>query len=686
VTLPVTSRVRIDIQVLRAVAVLAVILGHFWPNRFPGGFTGVDVFFVISGYLITAHMVSEVARSGRLNLVDFWMRRVRRILPAALSVIVVITISVLIIGSPSQIDILGRHVIASSLSAENLLLVWDAVDYNHQDDSTSPLQHYWSLAVEEQFYVVWPIVVAGTLGLATFARISGEMYRKLLLVTLALIVIGSFVYAATRDLSNPSTYFDPFARAWELGIGAIIAVAGWSGKWAPRRWIRVTTNLVAWGIIISVIFVPGLDESTPGFGVLSSVLATGAVIVIAAHMTDIRPALAQRTISALVWVGDRSFSAYLWHWPILILAPLALGEELTTAHKVIAIVVVVAVSAASFRFIEQPFRFSASPLIRRPQFLAPLAGAATAMVIVGAIVGVSSTTRSLELADVDSIVPTTTYQAPANGSSDYPYVPAFCNGAGAAVFDCSKTTTVEFGVETLPKFPPITPTCVEKGEVGNFFDCRLGAVDGTKSIAVVGDSHAKALWVAWDDLGKRLNTSVHAFFTDGCPYMRERGDKCDVANESIRGYLIDGSFEFVVLAQSVDHKWRIPDDIEQVGFSATYVDLIEHDVNFVVLKDSPGIGKSERSCFERNFRNPSECWIEREEAFAFRDFAFEAAVSLGVNTMDFSDIYCDDLKCPLAIGNVQVFRDYSHITTIFGKTLGPFIYNELIEQGFVTAE
>jgi len=136
-----------------------VILGHFWPDRLPGGFTGVDVFFVISGFLITTQIITEVQRSSRLNLVAFWMRRIRRIFPAAVSVIAAVAVTVLWIGSPDQLDILKRHVTASALSAENLLLSWDAVDYNHQGDTTSPLQHFWSLAVEEQFYLVWPLLI-----------------------------------------------------------------------------------------------------------------------------------------------------------------------------------------------------------------------------------------------------------------------------------------------------------------------------------------------------------------------------------------------------------------------------------------------------------------------------------------------------------------------------------------------
>lgn len=146
------TRHRVDLQILRAVAVLSVAIYHFWPSALPGGFAGVDVFFVISGFLITSLIAREIERTGKLNLANFWIRRIRRIFPAAATVIVFVVIAVATFGGPRQISSLASHTIASVFSAENFLLWWESTDYDAGTNSASPLQHYWSLAVEEQFF------------------------------------------------------------------------------------------------------------------------------------------------------------------------------------------------------------------------------------------------------------------------------------------------------------------------------------------------------------------------------------------------------------------------------------------------------------------------------------------------------------------------------------------------------
>jgi len=681
-TTPTPSHVRIDIQVLRATAVLAVILGHFWPQRFPGGFTGVDVFFVISGFLITSQIVSEVSRSARLNLVGFWMRRIRRILPAAITVIAVVAVTVLWIGLPDQIDILSRHVVASSLSAENLLLAWDAVDYNHRDDITSPLQHFWSLAVEEQFYLVWPVVISITLAMSRLWRLPLERFRRVVLLAICVLTVASFLYAATLDHTNPATYYDPFARAWELGIGAAIALTGSTSAARLTARGRQIAVLVAWAVIIGTAVVPGLEKLVPGLGVLPSVVATGIVIVCAAPMTSFRWPAARTSISGLVWLGDRSYSAYLWHWPFLIVTPLVIGVELTVFHKIALIAVVLAVSALSFRFIEQPFRLSQAAIARRPILLAPISAALTAILIFGTALATDIVTKSSATANTDSVVPSASAPVPEHANSEYPLVSPFCNGAGAAVFDCPPSTAVLFDSRALPFFPPASPTCVPRDN-GDFVDCVLGNPTSSRSLAVIGDSHAKALWVAWDDLGKREGLAVHTFFRDACPYSEGRQNECEERNATVRDRLFAGEFDFAILAQSVDHRQRHPDARERANFASTYRNLEAHGVPFVVVKDNPGIGEDEKDCFSRNFRNPSECAVNRAKGFSVPDLAFDVARELGYNTIDFSEIYCDDTICPLVLGGVRVYRDYRHITTIFGKTLGPFLHNELSKLGVI---
>jgi peptidoglycan/LPS O-acetylase OafA/YrhL len=677
------SRTRVDIQVLRAAAVLAVILGHFWPDRLPGGFTGVDVFFVISGFLITSQILSEVQRSSRLNLVAFWMRRIRRIFPAAVSVIAAVAITVLWIGSPDQLDILTRHVTASALSAENLLLSWDAVDYNHQGDTTSPLQHFWSLAVEEQFYLVWPLLVALGLALTRISQLPMARFLRILLLAICALTIASFVYSTSLDHTNPATYYDPLARAWELGVGAAIAVIGTTELARISARTRQLASLGASIVIIGVTFVPGLENAVPGLGVLPSVIGTGIVIIAAAPMTTFRFPIVARAVSGLRWLGDRSYSAYLWHWPILIMAPTVIGADLTFFPKVTALGLIVVVSALSFRFIEQPFRSTTAAVIRRPIFLATISASLTVLLIVGTTVATDNATKGLDAASAANLIPTPSVPSTDIVTPTHPPVQPFCDGAGAAVFECPPSTEVLFDTFSLPSFPPETPTCVPLINE-NYFDCILGDVNAPNAVVVVGDSHAKALWVAWDDVGKRLGVAVHAFFLNACPFVVGRGGLCTKRNDIVRNRLLAGEFAFAILVQSVDHPRRIPDPTERADFEATYSDLASHGVRFVVVKDNPGVGENERNCVNYNRDDASGCVMSRGKGFEFDDYAFDVAQELGLDTIDFSEIYCDHSTCPLVIGGVSVYRDSRHITAIFGKTLGPFLFDELATLGFTT--
>lgn len=680
------SRTRVDIQVLRAAAVLAVILGHFWPDRLPGGFTGVDVFFVISGFLITTQINSEVQRSSQLNLVAFWMRRIRRIFPAAVSVIAAVAVTVLWIGSPDQLDILKRHVTASALSAENLLLSWDAVDYNHQGDTTSPLQHFWSLAVEEQFYLVWPLLIVLGLALTRISQLPMARFLRILLLAICALTIASFVYSTALDHANPATYYDPLARAWELGVGAAIAVIGTTELARVSERTRQVASLGAWVVIIGVMFVPGLENAVPGLGVLPSVIGTGIVIIAAAPMTSFRFPIVARAVSGLRWLGDRSYSAYLWHWPILIMAPMVIGADLTFFPKVAALGLIVIVSTLSFRFIEQPFRSTTATVIRRPILLATLSASLTVFLIVGTTVATDNATKGLDAASAAKLIPPPSVPSPDIVTPTHPPVQPFCGGAGAAVFECPPSTAVLFDTDSLPSFPPETPTCVPLINT-NYFDCILGDVNARNAVVVVGDSHAKSLWVAWDDVGKRLGVAVHGFFLNGCPFVVgqvEQGSNCSERNDTVRNRLLAGEFAFAILVQSVDDSRRVPDPTERADFESTYSDLASHGVRFVVVKDSPGVSKAARNCVNYNLDDASSCVVSRVTGFEFDDHAFDVAQELGLDTIDFSEIYCDRTTCPLVIGGVSVYRDSRHITAIFGKTLGPFLFDELATLGFTT--
>jgi hypothetical protein len=311
-----------------------------------------------------------------------------------------------------------------------------------------------------------------------------------------------------------------------------------------------------------------------------------------------------------------------------------------------------------------------------------LAAAATAVVIISTLVVVNiaqsrtSETRPQEL-------PNPVVEQPADPvSSEYPLVSEFCQGAGAAVFDCPPNIEVIFSSLTLPKDPPNTATCTPLGR-GVYDGCILGNPDATSSIALIGDSHARALWAGFDYLGKNSDAKVYLFLRNGCAYGLSDNPQCTARNEMVRDRLIAGEFEFALLAQTV--QWRVGRTEQYLldKYGVPYGELVDAKVPFAVLKDNPRLFEEDRDCLRFKTRRAYECSITRDNAFRYRDYAFDVATKLGVPTIDFSDIYCGVETCPLAMGGVRVYRDLGHITTVFGESLGPFLFNDLTELGFL---
>ena len=214
---------RADIQGMRAVAVLSVLAYHIWPGVLPGGYVGVDVFFVISGFLITGLLVREFERSGTISLRDFYARRIRRLLPAASLTLLAVAVSAWFWSSASEWRVLAKELVASALYVENWLLVERSVDYLAQDAAPSPVQHFWSLSVEEQFYIFWPLLM---LGAGALARTRKLPVRKVFLTALLSVTLISLGYGIYVSFVDPAPgYFLTTTRIWELGVGGLLAIA-----------------------------------------------------------------------------------------------------------------------------------------------------------------------------------------------------------------------------------------------------------------------------------------------------------------------------------------------------------------------------------------------------------------------------------------------------------------------------
>ncbi len=372
------SGLRPEIQLLRAVAVLAVVFNHLFPELLPGGYIGVDIFFVISGYLISAHLVRELDRTGRVGLVSFWARRARRLLPASLLVLLVSAVATLLVVPATLWQDVMRQVNASALYVLNWVLAHDAQDYFASADSPSPVTHYWSLSLEEQFYLVWPVLAFAAYALGRrWGRPKGAV-----VAAFGVVVAASLVYSIVETARVPNAaYFVTPARMWQLGLGGLLALV--PARVHGRHFIAAA----GWAALLGSVWLFDENTAVPGWIALVPVLGTVAVIWTGNAFLDRVPRLLRPGLAAGLWVGGISYSLYLWHWPPIVLVPYATGQPLTVTAKLLLLVAVLVVSWLSARLVEDPVRRMAW-LTRGParRTFLPAAAGMVAVVLIGTLV------------------------------------------------------------------------------------------------------------------------------------------------------------------------------------------------------------------------------------------------------------------------------------------------------------
>jgi peptidoglycan/LPS O-acetylase OafA/YrhL len=346
-----SDRFRPDIEGMRAVAVGLVLLYHGFHAPFTGGFVGVDVFFVISGFLITNLLLHEQTQNASVSIARFYARRVRRILPAA-TLVVLATVFV----TYYRLGFIAGNQIAgdakwTAVFAANIHFGLLGTDYLGSQLPPSPLQHMWSLGVEEQFYLLWPAVF---LGLVLLVR--GGRNRTALAAALVGVIVISLAWSVIQTRSNATwAYFSPLTRAWELALGALVAILATVAARVRPSWLTELLSLCGiTGIMISALV---LNSSTayPGSAVALPVISTALLIATgcANQGTLVGRALALRPMQ---WIGARSYSLYLWHWPFLIIAAEYLGKQLSATQNAGLLLLALAATAVTYRLIENPVR------------------------------------------------------------------------------------------------------------------------------------------------------------------------------------------------------------------------------------------------------------------------------------------------------------------------------------------
>lgn len=680
---------RPDIQGLRAVAVLLVIGFHLFPDQVPGGYIGVDVFFVISGYLITAHLYREIATTSRLSVAGFWARRIRRLLPASLLVLAVCALLTLAYVPRTLWDQTLRQIAASTLYVQNWALAADTVDYSAAGNTPTLVQHYWSLSVEEQFYLVWPVLAVAVL-LLVRGR-DTHVVRRALAVAVGLLAAGSFAYSVLLTSTDPArAYFVTPTRAWEFAAGALLSLV------VLRPAPDAVRTALGWAGAAAIVWSGlALTSETPFPGWIAAAPVVGTVVVIATGTGRSRLAVSRLlSLRPATFLGDISYSMYLWHWPLIVVLPYATGESLRTLDKVGVFVATVLLSWASTRWVENPVR--RARVLARPAWRSYAFGAA-GMVVVLTMVGalrvdldrdVQEAEAASSAAVADALVEAEPCFGPARMSAESGAEPGCGPVAGPGDVPINPAAVARQNTDLA------YPGCQSALEERALRTCDLGeTANPTRTVALVGDSHTTHWFSAFDALGKERGWKVVTYARSSCPYTDARrtlpGEPphryplCRRGNAEVeRRLLADDSIDTVfVSAYSSAYGWAQPsggrlDDPATDGFHARWQRLTDSGRQVVVLRDVPAVkdGVNSPDCLVQHPGDPLACATTRAVGLT-PDIEADAVTGAppGVYLVDLTDRFCDDRLCYAVIGDVIVYRDYSHLSKEYSTLLAPYV-------------
>ncbi|MCX6501273.1 MAG: acyltransferase family protein [Microbacterium sp.] len=659
------------VQGLRAIAVLLVVLYHFWPGRLPGGFVGVDVFFVISGFLITGHLLREITATGRVKLAQFWARRARRLLPASLLVLLFCALAV---STPYLFPVSGLareigEIIASTFYVENWYLAFTSADYlNHTGDPTT-VQHYWSLSLEEQFYVMWPLLMllAAWIGV----KLWRGRTRAAIIALLGVVSVASLVFCIVFTALQPApAYFVTFGRMWEFGLGAMIALV-------PALRVRNAwfSFLLGWAGVIALVYTAfRFDGNTPFPGYAALLPALGAAAVIAAANTGrwwqptrvlaVRPAR---------FVGDISYSLYLWHWPLIVIAPSVPFWGLSIYHRVALLVICFVLAWLTKRFVEDPVRRWKGLTLRRPRV--SLWSALAAMVVVALVAGGGWALNA------------PAYREGVQQLAELREDPPTCFGA-ASVLDASCEGT-EFGDTILPSpgfagaDSPDDQQCFVQLNDSRPVSCTFGSEDANAPVvALVGDSHAFQLLSTFQRMAADNGWKLITYFKGACPWNTTPlatggafGAACADWREQVIAALDDTPPDAVFTAALATTPYASAGfdssyDAAVAGYRDAWSAMTAVGVPVITVVDNPVWETDPNKCLRT--RDAADCTGARADVLVTDDPLREAATGAdGVTLLDFTDVYCDEDTCFPVVGGANLYRDQDHLTVSFADTLRP---------------
>ncbi|MFC5711388.1 acyltransferase family protein [Thalassorhabdus alkalitolerans] len=638
-------KIRTEIEGLRAVAAILVAVYHIWLGTVSGG---VDVFFVVSGFLITTSLIRGLERDNRIDFSNFVLRLSKRLFPAAFTVLFVVTIACLLWLPQVRWSQAVSEVFASALYFQNWQLAQQSVDYLAKNNEASPFQHFWAMSIQGQFYLLWPLVLFISVLLAK--NLFKTSIRAAFLKTLLAVFVCSFVYSVyMTEVNQPWAYFDTFTRVWEFCLGGIIAllisnivlnksvslVLGWLGF----------IGLLSCGIILQVSAVfPGYAALWPTLSAVFILLAGNQGGTLGVH----------RVLSSkpLVKFGSISYGFYLWHWPVLIFYYILTGNEVVSIfHGVLLIVLATLLAHLTTRFVETP--------IRKGKRL--------------------NTKWKTGAASAAFLVPVLLLSSLWYGTIQY-----MAHGASSTISVEGELQNKDEGVTPTPlqardDVPRIYNEDCHQGEgKSEVIECKYGNTENPAiTLALVGGSHSAHWLPALEVIAGEEDIEVRSYTKSGCRFstdQREDKEDCQEWNDNMMEVLLSEKPDLVFTTADATELDEVPK-----GYVEHWETLNEEEIPVFAVRDNPRFEFDPPSCVEENGPYAQECAIDREEILPSNS-PWEKLDNppSNVHYADLSDSFCEEDVCYSVVDNVLVYRDFHHLTATFSKKIAPELKEELL--------
>ena len=609
-----------QIQGLRAVAAILVTVFH--ARLVPGGFIGVDIFYVISGYLITGLILREIEKTGTLDLRSFYQRRIKRLLPTSVFVLFVTAIFAWILFPPITRDALGRDLFAAAAYISNYLFAWWQNDYQNLNATPSPFIHYWSLAVEEQFYIVWPLFI---LFLARYGK-------KAIFAGIAITTLLSLLFSIYLTQVAPIwAFYSLPTRAWELGFGALLLFLP-----ETKKKIRILPWLGFFGIAISSF---NFNENTafPGKNALVPVLATVFLMASIKYWPPLFNDLANSKLSQ--WLGAISYPLYLWHWPALVLPSSAMGRPLRFYERFLCILLTIVLAHYTSKYVEEPLRHK-------------------------------------------NLSPRTIYKGAAYTTAVSLVAGVLISFTSSSIITTKGEVSYQFDLVQVMERPGVYGDgChVNYGETKSGY-CTYGDKESSKTIVLYGDSHAAQWFPTLDKMATERGFKLVSLTKSACPAVdakrpnqgafkqvhctkwRENSIKRIAEIQPLA--VITSSFQYFTPANSSISRAQWWNE----GQRKLLKGLRGSTNNLIYISDTP-----------RPLRDIPNCLASRDSKVCDSTERSKVSVIRGFDVINPNPWLCSSY-CPAIVEGTVVYRDASHISVDMALKLLPKLEAALIAKG-----